>query len=222
MAAPTLILHTSSTQGIGILPLAISNDRKTLLYARRDDLFTERPDPLPIGTAFRLDIASGESKPLFDGTGCPCLVAAAPDSHIFARLEPASQRGNQTGYNLRVGDWLLGTESLIPQPSTPQPGNRGPAWLILSRDGQQAAYIAAKDASTARPYVLMLVDIAAKTQRALITNLRDNLRPLAFSDDDTAVVLVGVDKPGTYKVPLSGGAMVQVSAYSWLGALGRN
>jgi len=217
--AQKLVLHTSSTQGIGILPLAISTDGNTLVYARRDDLFTERPTSLPIGAGFRLNVPSGDTQPLPDGAGCPCITAFSVESRSFARLEVSGQRGSPTGYNAHVWNWTTNSEQTVNALPPAQSTIRGSALMVLSQDGRLGAYVAARDTTTLRPYTVMLVDLQVGKQRILLANLRDSLRPVGFSTDGTALMLLGVDKSGTYKIPLSGGSIVQVSTYSWLGVL---
>lgn len=200
-----LALHTSSTQGIGALPLAVTNDGATLFYTRLSDPFSERPDSLAVETVTRLDVASAQSSRLPDGVDCPCIAGFTPDGRIFARL------GREFGlevWNLALPD--AGGASL--QPPRLRAGQAG--YVLLSSDGDRALYTVADSAGRS---ALVLAEIAQATQRVLASNLRDPLRPVLL--ESAYAVVVGIDRPGTYKIALGDGTLTQISAYTWLGQL---
>jgi hypothetical protein len=68
-------------------------------------------------------------------------------------------------------------------------------------------------------YAIVLIDIAKQEQRSLATLLENNLRPIAFEPDNSAVMLVGTDAGGTYKLPLDGGDLRPVSKDIFLGSI---
>lgn len=214
-----LALHTSSTQGLGALPLALSNDGATLFYTRRSDIFEPRAALPPVEQVLRLDIATGETTPLPNGTGCPCVVGFSPDGTKFGRLEPAG--GNQGGgFALRLWDLKLSLETRIetPRSNFTQAGN-----LVFSEDGLLAAYTVSRNVTASRSeHALMWVDLRQRQQRPLSlageANISANVRLIAgaFSRDNTLLIL-GSTRPGTYKYSPANRALAQVSAFTFLG-----
>jgi hypothetical protein len=49
--------------------------------------------------------------------------------------------------------------------------------------------------------------------------LPNNLRAVEFEPDNSAVLVVGVDKDGTYKLSLKDKTLLAVSAYTYLGTI---
>ena len=95
---------------------------------------------------------------------------------------------------------------------------------MLSPDGSLAIYTSARGVRPVRGgaperYALVLADLTRHEQRLMTDALPDNLRAVAFERDNSAVLVVGVDKDGTYKLSLKDGTLVPVSAYTYLGTI---
>jgi hypothetical protein len=65
----------------------------------------------------------------------------------------------------------------------------------------------------------VLADFAKGEQRVVTTTLPGNLRAVSFEQDNSAVMLVGVGREGTYKLNLKDGTLLQISASTFLGRL---
>ncbi len=211
-----LALHTSSTKNVDTIPLAITDDGATVFYSRQ---VSEQKNYqlFPVaGDVFKLDVASGQAAQL--PAGCACAVGFSPDGRRFARLEPSA---DQKGFGVRIWDLSIKGDIQI-QPSGIAHTQAG--YLILSRDGSVAMYTSARGIAPAKGvpperYALMLVDLARRDQRLLTDPLVSSLRAVSFDPDNTAALVVGVDKDGTYKLSLKDGTLLQVSAYTFLGTI---
>jgi hypothetical protein len=210
-----LALHTTSTQGLGVLPLMVADDGAHVFYTRRTDLLEARPVPLTVEDVFRLDVATGLSDLLPEAEGCPCPVAFSADGIQFARLEPLAQ----SGFVLRMWDLPSGLETLIAPPRLGAGAafDRGGATLILP-DGRRALYTAARGTTQPRN-ALILAEAGRPEQRVITDRLPAFLRPVDYLPGSNAVLLIGSDGEGTYKVSLEDGAIVRVSAYTYLGQI---
>lgn len=209
-----LILHTSSTKGVGTRPLAISNDGATVFYSRQAN------DPkaylvYPVAAdIYRLNVATGDSTHLSGEPRCACAATVSANGQQVFRLEAL-----QAGFAAHFANLAIGSEVVSGPPATTytQAG-----YALLSDSGTLAVYSMAKGTAPAKgsppeQYVLVLADATQKQQRILLNASPNRLRPLAFEQD--TLILIGVDKDGTYKLSLPDGALSQVSAYSYLGTI---
>jgi hypothetical protein len=212
-----LVLHTSSTKNLIVVPLLITNDGTSVFYSRQigtPGIYQLFP---VAGDAFQLDVASGRATQLPDQARCACAVAFSPDGRLFARLETTA--GN--GFGLRVWDLSIKVSTPI-QPS--QLPHTQAGYLILSHDGALAMYTSARGVPPAKGvpperYALVLVDVVQREQRLMTEALPNNLRAVEFESDNSAVLVVGVDKDGTYKLSLKDKTLLAVSAYTYLGTI---
>jgi hypothetical protein len=217
---PKLILHASSTKGVETVPTSVADDGSKVYYTRT----TLDPKAYRIFSTvsdiFSLDVLTGKATALPANVSCQCAVTLTHDGRLMARLETNADRG---AFDLRLYDLIGGTQTLFkaPTPATTQ-GQAGN--MLFSRDGTLLAYVSAHGTPPTRfsppeQYSLMLADIAHATQRTLDTGLSVELQPIAFSDDNTLLLAVGIDKTGTYKITLKDGTVLQTSAYTFLGTV---
>ena len=98
--------------------------------------------------------------------------------------------------------------------------------VLVSPDGRYAVYAQAAlqgiGTGTAQAEtVIMRVDLAEMSQSALTGPLEGVMRPVAWSEEDTAVVLVNASRPGTWKARLSDGRVQQVAELTYIGQVNR-
>jgi hypothetical protein len=213
-----LALHTSSTRRIDTVPLAITNDGATVFYSRQENIPREYQLFPVAGEVFKLDVESGQTTPLPNLPGCECAVGFSPDGRRFARLEPAADK---KGFAVRVYDLSIEGDVQIKASAL---SHTQAGYIILSRDGALGVYTSARGLPPARGvpperYAVLLVDLARGEQRLMTDPLVNNLRAVAFEPDNSAVLLVGVNTDGTYKLFLKDGTLLQVSAYTFLGTI---
>jgi hypothetical protein len=206
---PQLALHTSSSKGLSLRPLAISNDGADIFYTRQSD-DAKTPAPYPFAAdIYRVMVAGGAITHLIGEPRCRCGATFSGDGHLFFRLE-----SNLTAH-------FIDLSANLDVPLTPPSANYTAAGdPLLSDRGSVAVYSAVKTAGTKYTpgqYALILADSSQKGQRILIDGNPNWLRPVLF--EQNVLILVGVDKDGTFKLSLTDGTLTQVSAYSYLGTL---
>lgn len=205
------ILFASSPEGVGIIPLALSDGGESLVYARVSDPTAALPLLPTYGTAFRLDTASGQSTTLPEAAECPCAVGVSADGRWFGRLVPTSE-----GIELRLWDVISGAAAVVPS------GGRGDRAgnLLLTMAAGKALYLSGRALANGRiEYTLMLADLGTQSARPLSNEFRGIIRPLTLSADGESAILVGVERDGTFKVTLSDGAVTTVSEAVYLGTV---
>ncbi|MCC7209739.1 MAG: hypothetical protein IT323_20695 [Anaerolineae bacterium] len=219
-----LALHATSTQGIGVLPLAVGDAGDWVDYARRADLFAPPSEdgsapPSPrsaVDEALRLDVAAGASAPLPElpatAPGCPCPVAVTPDGARFARLW-ADEDGA-----FAVTVWEIGADFSAQVEPLATDYERA-AGLLLSPDGERAVYTLARGQTRLR-YALVVANLLTGEQRLVNDRLDGDLRAAAFVAGGEALLMTGALGEGTYKVWLADGVAVQVSPHTYLGHIG--
>lgn len=205
------VLFTSSTQQVGVIPVAVSDDGGAIFYARIGEPFGERSTPLTVDQVFRLNTQSGESAALPEITGCPCPVGFTPDGRWFARLV-ADEAGS---YTLRVWNVDSGAEG---DSEATVRGLEQAGGIFLQPETGQALFFAGRRVSGRWEYTLYLADLGSGALQALATGLRGMVRPLGISREGM-VTFVGVERDGTFKVLRTGGDVVTVSSLTYLGQL---
>ncbi len=206
-----MALHTTSTRGLGILPLAVSDDGAHVFYTRRTDLFDELPPApdLPIQSALRLHVESGEAAALPDSPDCPCLMAFSPDARRALRLTAAAQG---------IVISLIELNGLIEQTIGTLRGYERPHHPVFSADGKKALFRLSRSSGRTRS-ALALADFTAREARLLTEMLPEPLRPLAFTARADSALLLSLSTDSTFKVNLADGTVVRVSAEQYLGTL---
>jgi hypothetical protein len=208
-----LALHTTSTHGVGVVPLAVADAGDWIDYTRRADLFDGAPlsPASAVEEVLRLDVATGASTPLPDAPGCPCPFATTPDGARFARL----RAGDDGEFSVTV--WEVGADFVV-QASPLATDFERAAGLLLSPDGAQAVYTLARGQTRFR-YALVAANLLTGEQRIVDDQLDGDLRAVAFVAGGDALLMTGALGEGTYKVWLEDGSAVQVSPHTYLGQL---
>lgn len=213
-----LVLHASSTKNVDTIPLALSDDGGTVFYTRQTH-DTQPYQLFPVATdVFSVDVASGKATTLPGKTDCACAVGFSPDGQRFARLEAA---GDQTGFGIHLWNLSINVDSRInpPQIAHHQAGN-----VLISHDGNVIVYTSAHGVAPAKgvppeQFAVVAVNVPQQLQRVIVSPLKSNLRAVAFSPDDSAVIMVGTDTDGTYKLRLKDGDFRLVSVYTYIGTI---
>ncbi len=204
-----IALKISSSKGLTVHPVAVSNDGGTILYAREtDDPKAYRVYP-SYTDLYRLTVASGTSEHIPGEPRCACAANSTPDGRVIFRVD-----GNEDGYGAHFIEPTRPSDILIPAFANKftQSGD-----VLLTERGDLAVYVLARGTANREAYTVVVVDAVSKTQRVLLDSSPNRLRPIAFEKD--AVIFSGWEKDGTYKLPLAGGTLTQISAYSYLGTL---
>jgi hypothetical protein len=144
--------------------------------------------------------------------------------------------GFGSGYFVRLGvsAQLAGFDLQVTQLSTNAEWGISPAGggysiagdVLISPDGRYAVYAQAAlqgiGTGTAQAEtVIMRVDLAEMSQSALTSPLEGVMRPVAWSEEDAAVILVSASRPGTWKARMSDGRVQQVAELTYIGQISR-
>ncbi|MBN1681751.1 MAG: hypothetical protein JW966_15835 [Anaerolineae bacterium] len=196
-----------------ITPVALADDMTTFFYAITDPTQPPPDTPYPVYEHLAAyDLLAGEAVALPQEPNCPCGAAISPDGRIFVRLEAP---GGQGPFALHVWDLLPRAAIVIPAPDLPL------VWagdLLLNESGTLAVYSAAtQQADGTRQYALLVVDSVTVRQLLVLGQTPERYWPVAFIDDDTALLLHNDE--GTYKLDWASGDLLRVSGALYLGAI---
>jgi hypothetical protein len=207
----TMVLHTTSTLGLGVLPLAISDDGAYVFYTRRTDLFEGLPPALelPIEGVFRLHTATLEATALPDSPDCPCVMAFSPDARRALRLATTTD-----GMALS----LLEVNGGVQQGIAVLRGYERASYPIFAADGKKALFSLSRSSGRTR-FALALADFTTREARLLTESPPEALRAVALTARADTALLTSLTAAGTFKLILADGTLARVSADSYLGTL---
>ncbi len=198
-----------------LAPLALVNDMTQFFY---DAAHVPGTDYLVYGQVALYSIVQEQFFALPNEPGCACGAAVSSDGRIFARLEGAS--GDNGPFALHLWDLPTSASTLIPAPDN-LPYRLG-GDLLINRSGTIAVYgvaagVGSEDNLLAESYGLVLVDLMAQRQLLIVQSGAERYRPVAFIDEDRALLLTGAG--GTYKLDFASRELRQVSQAVYLGTL---
>jgi hypothetical protein len=209
-----LVLHTSSTSGIGLYPLLISGqgDGQAIFYSRRDDLFAANftDSFLQTGDVYRLQLSSGDTATLPSAEGCPCPVGLSASGQDFVRAI-ATGRG---GYDLYLWRLEAGAASAPTRIPANQQGQSGAGGFFFNPAGDALFFTTIRAPAGVRAeYSLMWAVASSGQQKLLVGQLRSEVRVVASFN---ALLATSAARDGTYKIIGSAGLFVTVSALTLL------
>lgn len=214
---PRQALVDGPRSGIRALPVAFSPDHTQLYMDFQPDGISDfTPFPQYAGL-FALDIASSSWDYLPDEPSCFC--GAGFGSGLLLRLKVSS---TLDGFDLHVYNLAAGIRQVIaaqPIRSFTQAGN-----IVISPDGRLAVYALAQISDFGRPSqsvrtVFMLVDLTTMTQTPLTEPITTFVEPLAWTEDNSAVIFTSSQRDGTWKVRLDSGRLDKVAEATYLGSV---
>jgi hypothetical protein len=205
----------SPEAGLMIEPVALSNGRTVFLYDSEHPITPLFISPFPVYTHInRYNITQELFEPLGGEPNCPCGASLAEEGRIFVRLEALQGEGP---FDLRVWDLPSGGDFSIAAPTLT---HRRAGNLILNPVGTLAAYSTAMEPSvegeTVNEYALVVVDVVMQRQTIAVPPGPDLYTPIAFIDDDSALMLASPN--GTYKLTLADNSLQQVATATYLGS----
>jgi hypothetical protein len=204
------------------LPIAFNPDQ-TILY------MDNHPDGISQFTAFdqyvgifALDLTNGEKRLLPDEQGSSCICGAAVRADIFLRLR-LRLSAQATGFDMHIYNLL--TEGEVVLDAVERRGFDTAGDVLISPDGTLAIYALARITDFNQPTqavetVFILVDIASATQQALTpTPITTFVRPVAWTEDNSAVIFTSPEQDGTWKINISDGRLERIANATYIGAL---
>lgn len=228
-----VVLHEVDEEGsrLRALPVAFSADNARLYMDNHPDGIS---DFLPFDqyvALMALDLATGETELLPDERGSRCICGATVGAGVFLRLrlpdDADDERTTGDSFDLYLYDLLAGGGGGRLPPLNLDTGTvyDTAGDLSISPDGRMAVYALARvtDFNTPRQTtrtVFVLVDIARGTQRPLTTEATTRfLRPVGWTEDNSAVILTSPTTNGTWKLNTGDGALRRIAAATYIGSI---
>lgn len=216
-----IVFEETRGDGLRARPVAFSaGDSILYLDYQPDGLDTLTLFPQFAGL-FQLDLAAERPSETFaflpgepgDFTG------AGFGSGYFLRLVVSEQAG---GFDVRVVRLATGTEWSIPASNSGGYSVAGD--VLIAPDGRFAVYAQTAltglgSGSAQTSTVIMRVDLTEMTQTPLTVPQEGVLRPVAWTENDGAVLLISPNRAGTWKVRMSDGRVQQVAQLTYLGQI---
>ena len=205
--------------GFRALPLAFDNDLTTLYMDLHLDGLNDRMPFNQYVRLFALDLATGETQSLPGEDTQVCICGADVSAGLFVRLGLSVP---QNGFDVYVydlnGDVQHNIEALGLRGYT----NAGD--VLISSDGRYAIYALVQINNFGTPQqttrtVFALVDLASMTQVPLTTPITTIVRPVRWTEDNTAVIFTSPNQDGTWKVALNDGRLERIATATFLGTL---
>lgn len=214
---PRQVLTDGPRNGLRALPVAFNSDR-TKLYMdfQPDGVGNFTPFPQYAGL-FALDLTTSEWDYLPDEPGCFC--GAGFGGSLFLRLKVSA---DLSGFDLHVYNLTGDVSQTIPAQSIRDFTQAGD--IVMSPDGSRAVYALAQIRDFGKPgqsiqTVFMLVDLQLMTQTTLTDPITTFVEPLAWTEDNSAVIFTSPERDGTWKVNLGDGKLDKVADATYLGTL---
>lgn len=204
--------------GIRLLPVAFrSRSQQLIMEVRTAEVVETGPYLLRSGL-FVLDFATGDvnSRQLPGEQDCYCAFGIGAD--VMLRLVPSAAGGFVAKVFPLESNQTMVVEAL-PVAEFPYAGN-----LIVSGDDSLAVYALSQVAGEAGAdsrfrSVLARIDLLAARQEIISRTLPTVVRPIAFSEDNSALLFTTVNAGGTWKLRLADQAISKVADGVYLGRM---
>lgn len=216
-ATPREGLVDGPRAGIRALPVAFSADHSLLYMDYQPDSIADLTPFRQYAGLFALDLETGGATFLPGEPGCFC--GAGIGAGLLLRLQLSADLG---GFDVAVQPLASGVSDVIPALSLPGYTQGGD--VLIAPDGMRAVYALAEIRDFGGPdqsvrTVFVLVNLSARTQTALTNPITTFVQPVAWTEDNTAVIFTSPEQDGTWKVSVSDGRLAKIAAAAYLGTL---
>ncbi|NWF69785.1 MAG: hypothetical protein HXY40_11940 [Chloroflexi bacterium] len=148
-----------------------------------------------------------------------CFCGGGIGSGWFLRL---SLTADLSRYDLRAYNLLGGGDQMIP--ALALRGYTQAGDFLIAPDGTRAVYALAQvegfgTAQQSVQTVLALVDLQALTQTTLGDPITTFVHPVAWTEDNSAVIFTTPERDGTWKINLSDNVLTKLADVTYLGTL---
>jgi hypothetical protein len=211
------LLSDTRRDGLRVMPVAFDHTQ-TRLY------LDYQPDGLGGLTAypqyaglFEIDLQSGKWQFLEGEPGD--FTGAGFGGEFFLRL---ALKNDLSGFDLNVYNLDTKFSNTIPALSLRGTFTQG-GDILISPDGNRAIYALSQINQFGTPQqnvrtVFVLVDLAAMTQQSL-TEITTFVRPVAWTEDNSAVIFTSPQQTGTWKISLGEARLEKIAEPTYLGIL---
>ncbi|MFN8379498.1 MAG: hypothetical protein U0452_12595 [Anaerolineae bacterium] len=214
-AGARLVLRDGPRGGIRAFPIGFSEDGRTLYMDYQPDTIADIAPLRQYAAVFALDLATGSVSSLPGEASCYC--GGDVGAGRFVRLALAD-----AGFDVRVYDLDSNASTVVRSLGLAEYTQAGD--LTISPDGSKAVYTLLQLVPDGEPGEMrtlsVVVDLVNGTQRALNANDPEDtlLRPAAWTEDSSALLMNSTSEPGTWRLDVNTGALRQVSNASYIGS----
>lgn len=211
------VLRDGPREGLRALPLSFSPDNTRLYMDAHPDGLARFSAYTQYAGLFSVDLSTGDIASLPGEPGCYC--GAGLRSDLFLRLALAS---DLRGFDVQVYDLSDLRLTTIPALSLDNYTQAGD--IRISPDGTRAIYALSQIENFGAidqtiNTVFMLVDLRNLSQRRFAGPIDQLLRPIRWTEDNTAILFTNPQQPGTWKIDIASGNLQQVADVAYLGTV---
>ncbi len=215
---PHQVLVDGPREGIRALPMAFNADNSVLYMDFQPDGIGALTPFRQYAGLFAVNLESGEQDYLPEEPGCFC--GAAIEAGLLLRLALTE---DLSGFDLLVHNLAGQVEQTIPALALPNYTQAGD--VLIAPDGTRAVYALAQvrgfgSSNQSVRTVFVLVNLEDMTQTALTEPITTYVQPVAWTEDNSAVIFTSPEQDGTWKVSLSDGTLDKVAEVTYVGELG--
>ncbi|MBC8171165.1 MAG: hypothetical protein H7X77_05820 [Anaerolineae bacterium] len=212
------LLTDTRTDGLRIMPVAFDHSQTRLYLDYQPDGVGNLTAYPQYAGLFALNLTTG-SEPVFLPGEPGDFTGAGFGGEFFLRLKLTA---GLNGFDLRVYNLETDFERVIPaltlRGTFSQAGD-----ILISSDGKQAIYALSQISgfgSSQQDFltIFALVDLVNMTQTSL-TEITSFVRPVAWTEDNSAVIFTSPQQTGTWKINLQGTGLEKIAEASYLGML---
>jgi hypothetical protein len=204
------------SDGARVLPVAFSLDNTSLVLDSQPDSIGELVPYRQYAALSRFSLTDGSITTMQGEPGCFC--AAALRAGQFVRLTLSNSRG---GFDVQVYSSRSIEARTIASLGLSNYTQGGE--ILIAPDGNLAVYALSQvEFGVADPEVqslLILIDLANYSQVQLSEPISSYIKPLSWTDDNSAILLSIPQRNGTWKINLADRELVQVAEATYLGLL---
>lgn len=212
------VLVDGPRNGIRAMPVAFSADAASLYMDYQPDGLDAFTPYTEYAGLFEVNLKDGGiAGYLPNEPGCFC--GAGFGGGYFLRMALAD---DLSGFDLRVVNIAAQVERTLPALNATGYTQGGD--VLVSDDGQRAVYALAQvqnfgAENQSLRTLFVLADLESGTQRELTTPVQTYVRPVAWTEGNTAVLFTSPTRPGTWKITLEAGRLARIADETYIGTL---
>ncbi len=209
------LFNDGPRNGVRALPVAFSDDNQILYMDAHPDSIGQFAPYTQYAGLFGIQIETGEIINLPEEPGCFC--GGGFGAGLMLRLD---LRSDSSGFDVNVtrleNNVTQRIEALRLRNYT-QAGD-----LLITEDGRQAIYALSLiegfgTTEQSVQTVFMLVNLQTMSQERLNDPITTYIHPIAWTDDNSAVLFTSPQRNGTWKIHMDDGDFIRVAEANYLG-----
>ncbi len=205
--------------GIRALPVAFSEDQSQLYMDYHPDGVSQFIVYDQYASIFSVDLETGETS-LMPDEPANCICGAALAKNRFLRMRLTADLEGFDLYVYNIGGTLAHQIGAIRTDRYDTGGD-----ILISPDGRQAIYALTRLDGTgddlATRSAVVLVDLEMLTQSVLVDSITTFVRPVEWTEDNSAVIFTSPMQDGTWKINLRDRRLERMASATYIGVLRR-